>query len=52
MLREHEAGVKNADLCRKQGISDGTFYTWKSKFGGLTGVRRCAVAGSRTRPAG
>ncbi|GHH16769.1 transposase [Sphingomonas glacialis] len=36
VLREHEAGVKTADLCRKYGISDATFYTWKSKYGGLT----------------
>lgn len=27
VLREHEAGVKTADLCRKHGISDATFYT-------------------------
>lgn len=36
MLREHEAGVKTADLCRKHGISDATFYNWKSKYGGMT----------------
>jgi putative transposase len=36
VLREHEAGVKTADLCRKHGISDATFYTWKSKYGSLT----------------
>ena len=36
MLREHEAGVKAADLCCKHGISDATFYNWKSKYGGLT----------------
>ena len=36
VLREHEAGVKTADLCRKHGISDATFHTWKSKNGGLT----------------
>ena len=36
MLREHEAGVKTPDLCRKHGISDATFYNWKSKCGGLT----------------
>ncbi|GHH09954.1 transposase [Sphingomonas glacialis] len=36
VLREHEAGVKTADLCRKHGISDATFHTWKSKYGGLT----------------
>jgi putative transposase len=35
VLREHEAGVKTADLCRKHGISDATFYNWKSKYGGL-----------------
>ena len=34
-LREHEAGVKTADVCRKYGISDATFYKWKSKFGGM-----------------
>ena len=35
VLREHEAGVKTAELCRKHGISDATFYTWRSKYGGL-----------------
>ena len=34
--REHESGVKTADLCRKHGIIDATFYNWKSKYGGLT----------------
>ena len=34
-LREHELGAKTADLCRKHGISEATFYNWKSKFGGL-----------------
>lgn len=36
VLREHEAGVKTSDLFRKHGISDATFYNWKSKNGGLT----------------
>lgn len=36
MLREHEAGVKTADLCRKHGIRDGPFYNWMLKYGGLT----------------
>ena len=36
VLREHEAGVKTPDLCRKHGISDATSYSWKSKYGGLT----------------
>jgi putative transposase len=35
ILKEHEAGIKTADLCRKHGISDATFYNWKSKYGGL-----------------
>jgi putative transposase len=33
VLREHELGA--ADLYRKHGISEATFYNWKSKFGGL-----------------
>jgi putative transposase len=36
VLREHDAGVKTADLCRKHGISDATFYNWKAKYGGMT----------------
>ena len=35
ILRKHEAGVKTADLCRKHGISNATFFKWKAKFGGL-----------------
>ncbi len=35
ILREHEAGVKTADVCRKHGISSATFYKWKAKYGGL-----------------
>ncbi len=35
VLREHEAGVRTADLCRKHGISDATFYKWRSRFGGM-----------------
>jgi putative transposase len=34
-LKEHELGAKTADLCRKHGISEATFYNWKSKFGGM-----------------
>jgi putative transposase len=36
MLREHEAGVATADLCRKYGLSAATFYKYKAKFGGMT----------------
>jgi putative transposase len=35
ILREQEAGAKTADVCRKHGISDATFYKWKAKFGGM-----------------
>jgi len=35
VLREQEAGMKTADVCRKHGISPATFYQWKAKFGGL-----------------
>ncbi|TAL03609.1 MAG: transposase [Rhodospirillaceae bacterium] len=35
ILKEHETGAKTADVCRKHGISDATFYKWKAKFGGL-----------------
>jgi len=35
VLREQEAGAKVADLCRRHGISDATFYNWKAKFGGM-----------------
>jgi len=35
ILKEHEAGVKTADLCRKHGISEASFYNWKAKYGGL-----------------
>jgi putative transposase len=35
ILREHEAGVKTAELCRKHGVSNATFFKWKAKFGGM-----------------
>jgi putative transposase len=35
ILREQEAGATTADVCRKHGISEATFYKWKAKFGGL-----------------
>jgi putative transposase len=35
ILREQEAGAKTADVCRRHGISDATFYKWKAKFGGM-----------------
>jgi putative transposase len=35
MLREQETGAKTADVCRKHGISDASFYKWKAKYGGM-----------------
>jgi putative transposase len=35
ILKDHDLGAKAADLCRKHGISEATFYNWKSKFGGM-----------------
>src|SRR5450631_4803306 len=35
ILKQHEAGVKTADVCREHGISAATFYGWKSKYGGM-----------------
>jgi putative transposase len=35
VLREQEAGVPTAEVCRKHGISTATFYAWKAKYGGM-----------------
>ncbi len=35
LLREQEAGMATAEVCRKHGISTATFYAWKAKYGGL-----------------
>ena len=35
ILKEHEAGVSVADLCRKHGVSDASIYKWKAKFGSM-----------------
>jgi len=35
ILKEADAGMKVADICRKHGISEPTYYSWKSKYGGL-----------------
>ncbi len=36
ILKEADAGVLIKDLCRKHGISDATYYNWKSKYGGMS----------------
>jgi len=35
ILKEQETGTSVAELCRKHGMSDETYYNWKSKYGGL-----------------
>jgi putative transposase len=35
ILREQEAGMATAEVCRRHGLSSATFYAWKSKYGGL-----------------
>jgi putative transposase len=35
ILKEHQAGLSAAELCRKHGISDATFYKWRSRFSGM-----------------
>ena len=32
ILKEHQAGISLAEICRKHGISDATFYSWRSKY--------------------
>jgi len=35
VLREQEAGATTAEVCRRHGISEQTFYRWKAKYGGM-----------------
>ena len=35
ILKQNEGGAKVADLCREHGMSEATFYKWRSKFGGM-----------------
>lgn len=35
ILKEADAGILVKDICRKHGISDATYYNWKSKYGGM-----------------
>lgn len=36
ILKEQERGTKTAEVCREHGISQNTFYAWKSKYGGMS----------------
>ena len=40
-LKQYESGDKTADICRKLGVSQATFYMWKKQHAGL-GVQSCA----------
>jgi len=35
VLKEHSAGLSAAELCRKHGVSEPTFYKWRSRYGGM-----------------
>ena len=35
VLKQHQAGIPTAELCRKHGISDATFYNWRSRHSGM-----------------
>lgn len=35
ILKEADSGLKVAEVCRKHGVSQPTYYTWKSKYGGM-----------------
>ena len=35
ILKEQESGLSGAEVCRRHGISNATFYKWKAKFGGM-----------------
>jgi putative transposase len=52
VLKEHEAGVKTAELCWEHGISAATFYQWKSKYGGLEVAEAQRLKGLEMRTAG
>jgi putative transposase len=47
ILKEHQAGLSATELCRKYGVSDATFYKWRSKYGGMDVSHR---QGKRSRP--
>lgn len=40
ILKEHQAGLSATELYRKYGVSDATFYKWRSKYGGMDWMYR------------
>ena len=51
VLKEHQVGIPVAELCRKHGISDATFYNWRSRYEGLEVSDALRLRGSRRRTA-
>ena len=51
ILREQEAGMKVAEVRRKHGISDATFYAWKAKYGGFEVSEARRLKAGRREPA-
>jgi putative transposase len=43
ILKQSDAGMKTAEVCRQNGVSEATFYKWKAKYGGLGTKRRTEV---------
>jgi putative transposase len=52
VLREQEAGVSTAEVCRKHGVSSATFYKWKAKYGGVEVSEAKRLRRWRTRTGG
>ena len=52
ILKEHQAGLSATELCRRHGISDATFYTWRKKYGGMEVSEAKRLKRSRTRTGG
>jgi putative transposase len=51
VLKEQQAGIPMLELCRKHGISDATFYTWRTKHGGMevSDARKLKAMGEENR---
>ena len=47
VLREQQLGLPVAEVCRKHGISDATFCTWRSRYGGMDVSDACRLEGAR-----
>ena len=45
VLKEHAAGLSAGELCRKYGVSEATFYKWRSRYGGMEDLRRPQAKG-------